>query len=195
MSRHINEEFYGDKSFSYGGKYRLYEEFDTDKVDKALEEKDTFRICEHLHKARNLNTDSVIVQHWAEHHGTQITSPAFEYKILNKFKDPLRRQICEAIHIQDQGTLNRKSEFNMNELCRLEVKKHWRDMESQVRSEAESKTVFVNKIANFVDVMNNVLSNKSLGDDQTTCCRSKRPQQWSGEQNGRKRRRTTRMNC
>ena len=31
MSRNINEEFYGDKSFSYGGKYRLYEEFDKDK--------------------------------------------------------------------------------------------------------------------------------------------------------------------
>ena len=44
------------------------------------------RICEHLDKARNLKTDSVIVQHWAEHHGTQITCPAFEFKILNKFK-------------------------------------------------------------------------------------------------------------
>ena len=38
MSRNINEEFYGDKSFSYGGKYRLYENFDKREVDKALEE-------------------------------------------------------------------------------------------------------------------------------------------------------------
>ena len=42
MSRNINEEFYGDKSFSYGGKYRLYENFDKREVDKALEENDTF---------------------------------------------------------------------------------------------------------------------------------------------------------
>ena len=38
----INEEFYGDKAFSFGGKYRLYENFDKREVDKALEENDTF---------------------------------------------------------------------------------------------------------------------------------------------------------
>ena len=32
MSRNINEEFYGDKSFSYGGKYRLYDNFDKSEV-------------------------------------------------------------------------------------------------------------------------------------------------------------------
>ena len=28
MDRNINEEFYGDKPFSYSGKYRLYDNFD-----------------------------------------------------------------------------------------------------------------------------------------------------------------------
>ena len=42
MTRNINEEFYGDKAFSFGGKYRLYENFDKREVDKALEENDTF---------------------------------------------------------------------------------------------------------------------------------------------------------
>ena len=120
------------------------------------------RIWEHFDKAKDLKPDSIVVQHWAEQHGTQSECPAFEFKILNKFKDPLRRQICEAICIQDQGTLNRKSEFNTNELCRLEARKHWRDMESQLRSEAESKTAFINKLQNFVDVMDNVLKNKNV---------------------------------
>ena len=42
MTRNINDEFYGDKAFSFGGKYRLYENFDKREVDKALEENDTF---------------------------------------------------------------------------------------------------------------------------------------------------------
>ena len=42
MARNINEEYHGDKSFSFGGKYRLYDNFDKRKVDKALEENDTF---------------------------------------------------------------------------------------------------------------------------------------------------------
>ena len=42
MTRNINEESYGDKAFSFGGKYRLYENFDKREVDKALEENDVF---------------------------------------------------------------------------------------------------------------------------------------------------------
>ena len=38
MARNINEEYHGDKSFSFGGKYRLYDNFDKREVDKALEE-------------------------------------------------------------------------------------------------------------------------------------------------------------
>ena len=154
------------------------------------------RIWEHFDKAKNLKPDSMIVQHWAEQHGTQSECPAFEFKILNKFKDPLRRQICEAICIQDQGTLNRKSEFNTNELCRLEARKHWRDMESQLKSEAESKTVFINKLQNFVDVMDNVLKNKNVVDNRTSCYRLKRPHQWSDKEEERERRpKTRKMNC
>ena len=36
MSRNINEEFYGDKPFLFGGKHRLYKNFYIRKVDKAL---------------------------------------------------------------------------------------------------------------------------------------------------------------
>ena len=42
MTRNLNEESYWGKAFSFGGKYRLYENFDKRKVDKALEENDTF---------------------------------------------------------------------------------------------------------------------------------------------------------
>ena len=42
MARNINEEYHGDKPFSFGGKYRLYENFDKRDVDKALQENDTF---------------------------------------------------------------------------------------------------------------------------------------------------------
>ena len=42
MSGNINEEFFGNKAFSFAGKYRLYGNFNKRKVDKALEENDTF---------------------------------------------------------------------------------------------------------------------------------------------------------
>ena len=42
MSRNINEEFIKKHLFIFGGKYRLYENFDKREVDKASEENDTF---------------------------------------------------------------------------------------------------------------------------------------------------------
>ena len=53
MSRNINEEFYEDKAFSFGGKYRLYENFDKREVDKALEENDTFTQFKQYRKSKS----------------------------------------------------------------------------------------------------------------------------------------------
>ena len=132
------------------------------------------RIKEHMSNAENLKSNSVIVHHWAERHGLQTTCPEFEFEIISQYKDPLRRQICEAIHIADQGTLNRKSEFNVNELCRLESNRHWRDLEKEVSQEVESKNVFNSKIKNFIDVMHKVRDYINSETDSNITSRLKR---------------------
>ena len=53
LARNINEKFYGDKAFSFGGKYRLYENFYKRKLDKALEENDNFTQFKHHRKPKS----------------------------------------------------------------------------------------------------------------------------------------------
>ena len=50
----------------------------------------------------------------------------FEWKVINQFRKPLRRQLCEAIHIgmtNKKELLNTKSEYFSNEIGRLELQK------------------------------------------------------------------------
>ena len=153
------------------------------------------RIREHVENTKKLKPDSVIVQHWAEQHGTHTVSPEFEFSIIGQYKDPLRRQICEAIQIIDQGTLNRKSEFNVNELCRLETNRNWKEVQSNVIKEAESRTLFNNKLRNFVDVMKKVSCNVDTESEILNTCRLKRPNCWPEIGQLRQEKKLRMMNC
>ena len=81
------------------------------------------RVIEHFKNADGWNPCSFMIEHWLTSHGMEPKRPEFSFKIIEQYPDPLRRQLSEAIHIIDKGTLNRRMEFNRNILCRLQVAK------------------------------------------------------------------------
>ena len=120
------------------------------------------RCTEHLRNAKNWVKNSFILRHWMLAHGSEAKPPDFEFKIIRRFKDPLSRQIMEAIVIQERGTLNQKNEFGANFLCRLvPAGSAWEEEKEQADTERERKRIESN-IKEFVSVMSNVYEiNKS----------------------------------
>ena len=63
--------------------------------------------------------------------------PSFSFKIISSHRDCLSRQITEALYIEDQGNMNRKTEFGSNHLYRMVVDcSHWEKEKSQERESA-----------------------------------------------------------
>ena len=92
-----------------------------------------------------------MLNHWMEVHGLSVEPPEFEWKILDKYKDPLRRQLCKGLHIWQSGTLNKKSEFNNNLICRLEVVDKGFLTDKQLKLEIESRREYKEKLREFVN--------------------------------------------
>ena len=116
------------------------------------------RILEHVDGMDKVSPTSVFVQHWMEAHPTRSSCPAFKFEIIESYGDPLRRQICEALYIRLEGTLNRKTEFNTNELCRFEAPEMTIDQERRWKDEFEHRKKIRHNIKNFCDVMSNIVS-------------------------------------
>ena len=121
------------------------------------------RVLEHQQGIIKLKTDSVFVEHWMDQHGLETKCPTFKFQILSSYGDALRRQLCEAINITDRGTLNRKNEYNCNQLCRLEPSKHTWEQEKLVKIESNTRKLTKEKMKNFCDVMNNVQNRHNGG--------------------------------
>ena len=75
------------------------------------------RVCEHYQNLRSGKMGSFIINHWMDKHDTSLQAPEFKWKILDRYTDPLRRQLCEGIYILQAGTLNKKNEFDNNLIC------------------------------------------------------------------------------
>ena len=114
------------------------------------------RAMEHYSKARQWNVNSFILRHWMECHGTSPTAPSFEFKTIKSFNEPLGRQILEALMIVNIGTLNQKSEFGTNHLCRLQSTKSDWDRHIEAELEEKDKRKLERDIKQFVIVMSNV---------------------------------------
>jgi len=120
-------------------------------------------------------------------HGTCTTPPEFEFKIIARYEDALRRQLCEGLYILQAGTLNRKVEFNNNVISRLEVPDLEIYQEKWLKEELETRTAYKNKMKNFINVMSNVLSDwpsctdKKMATNDTYYCRSPKKLQSSME--------------
>ena len=76
--------------------------------------------------------------------------PRFKFEVVGQYKDPLRRQLGEALHIMESGNLNRKMEFNKNEICRLESRQRAWETEEQIKKEMMERKRFNERIEKFI---------------------------------------------
>ena len=79
------------------------------------------RSKEHVADRIGGKEDSHQLKHWITSHPNLEEPPRFIFKIVNSFKDPLTRQLSEAIRIERRGCniLNSKAEYNRCRIPRL----------------------------------------------------------------------------
>ena len=80
----------------------------------------------------------------------------FQFKVSSKHRDSLSRQVCEALQIKDQGNLNRRNEFSINEIIKLESSRYSWDAAEQIRVDKRESDNGEKCLKNFVDVMYSV---------------------------------------
>ena len=83
-----------------------------------------------------------MINHWMSSHLTSVTKPEFEFQILEKYPDPLRRQLSEGLHILETGGLIRQNEFCQNKLSRIQSLK----TEEEAKHGAMKRKKFMNKL-------------------------------------------------
>ena len=93
-------------------------------------------------------------------HSTDTHAPEFKFRIIASYPDPLRRQLCEGIEILNSGTLNRRLEFNRNDICRMISSTSAWDLEREINNQTVEREKLRRNVNNFVAVMSN-LSNVS----------------------------------
>ena len=91
-----------------------------------------------------------------EEHSLDIVCPEFKYEIIGQYGDPLRRQLGEALNILETGNLNRKMEYNGNEICRLESRMRSWEAELNAKKQLDDKKIFNEKIGCFINVMSKI---------------------------------------
>ena len=77
--------------------------------------------------------------------------PKFKLKVLGQYRDALTRQITEAVYILEKGSLNKRNEFRMNEICRLGSKFSEIDSEKQRKIKLDMKFKEEMEISNFIE--------------------------------------------
>ena len=139
------------------------------------------RAIEHFKNASDLKPESFIVKHWLRDHGTQMTQPRFEFKVIRTCSDALTRQVGEAVWILKSGNLNSKSEFGTNHLCRLVADLDPRTAEQenllQEREKSREKTnmsEFSKVVRNVINLCNNSQGLNSSVSNELNTCRQKR---------------------
>ena len=81
------------------------------------------RAKEHQAEKENLSEDSHQVKHWLTSHQEMSSPPEFKFRIIQTFRDPLSRQLAEAVRIDLRGedVLNSRSEYSRCRVPRLRI--------------------------------------------------------------------------
>ena len=127
------------------------------------------RALEHERNKRNWNTQSYQIAHWMEHHYNDPDCPEFNFRVVSRYNDPLRRQLSEALHILNSGTLNKKMEFNSNEICRLSPSQNAWEKEEEVNMDARERSTFKKKIGAFISIKSGVGGTRNKCDSVVEC--------------------------
>ena len=125
------------------------------------------RIKEHTENADNWKPKSFIIDHWMSQHPTDTVRPEFKFKILSAYPEALRRQLSEGLYILERGGLNRRNEFNQNNLCRLQAQQSSEELENCASNILKEKKMFTENITNFIEVMRAVHKLPNINDAPT----------------------------
>ena len=102
------------------------------------------RSAEHFSGAKRLDAGNFISKHWQDYHEVDNDPPLFIFRVHSSHTDPLSREICEAVMIQqvskNEDILNSKSEWGNIPLSRLTLEvPEWK--KKKVLNELEAETV------------------------------------------------------
>ena len=91
-----------------------------------------------------------------ENHGLEVKPPEFRFTVIAVYLDALRCQISEGLYVLDSGTLNRKTKFYQNVICRLVVPEKYQDSDWWIKRELDNRNTLKSKMRNFIQVMSHV---------------------------------------
>ena len=101
------------------------------------------RAKEHHDDELNMKEDSHRMKHWVLDHPNLPDPPKFKMKIVSSYRDPLTRQVGEAVRIEMRGgnTLNSKTEYNRCRLPRLTIDQEvWQVMKRKEKEILDEET-------------------------------------------------------
>ena len=81
---------------------------------------------------------------------------SFKYKVVASYKDALRRQMHEALKINQTCTLTKRNEYGHNEICRLLPNMSEKEMEEQVELSLTEVLNYKKIFVNFKNAMENL---------------------------------------
>ena len=113
------------------------------------------RVREHMRGLDNLNKGSFQLNHWMDAHGCSVEPPTFRFELIGSYSGALARQLAEALWIIKEGGLNRKYEFRLNEICRLQNGCNDREKEKEVMKNSRERRAAEENLYYFVSVMKN----------------------------------------
>ena len=136
-----------------------------------------YRVREHYNKLDNLREDSFMLNHWMLCHGDSMIPPEFDFKIISCHRDSFSRQLSEALLIEEEGILNKRAEYGVNHLYRLQSNMPEWELNKLKEREAKDRANLVSNLQNFINVITNVkykCANNELSNNihPVTCSRS-----------------------
>ena len=110
------------------------------------------RSDEHILGANRMDDDNFVSKHWQAIHPEMESPPKFIFKVHRVHRDPLSREIHEALLIQkiklEETILNSKSEWNRTSLQRLCIEKdEWEiKKEIAIKNESDARDKALSKV-------------------------------------------------
>ena len=101
------------------------------------------RAKEHHEDEESRKEDSHRMKHWVLDHPSLLDPPRFKIKVVSSYRDPLTRQVGEAVRIEMRGgnTLNSKTEYNRCRIPRLVIDQEvWQIMRKKEKEINDEET-------------------------------------------------------